>query len=167
MILVYYMYRDDNVEAGLAYTEDGGYTASTEIKVGQWNSAVLIEDLRVDESNRIRIVLRNMTPDVTMNKIRFFVYCYDTDGNPFVCNQDGESLYFEGAYRYMLGPYEQTVHGSFDFGNYMIDRPLGAVRLKVVSWSDVDGFQYTIPDDQSPIREWTKFINMNPGEGVG
>ena len=150
-----------------AYTEDGGYTASTEIKVGQWNSAVLIEDLRVDESNRIRIVLRNMTPDVTMNKIRFFVYCYDTDGNPFVCNQDGESLYFEGAYRYMLGPYEQTVHGSFDFGNYMIDRPLGAVTLKVVSWSDVDGFQYTIPDDQSPIREWTKFINMNPGEGVG
>ena len=57
--------------------EDGGFTASTEIRVGQWNSAVLIEDLRVDETNRIRIVLRNMTPDVTMSKIRYFIYCYD------------------------------------------------------------------------------------------
>lgn len=150
-----------------AYTEDGGFTASTEIRVGQWNSAVLIEDLRVDETNRIRIVLRNMTPDVTMSKIRYFIYCYDTDGNPFVCNQDGESLYFEGSYRYLLGPYEQTIHGNFDFGNYKIDRELGAVILKVVSWTDDDGVQYTIPDDQSPQRQWTKFINMNPGEGVG
>ena len=149
-----------------AYTEDGGYTDSTEIRVGQWNSAVLIEDLRVDENNRIRIVLRNMTPDVTMSKVRYFIYCYDLDGNPFICNQDGESLYFEGSYRYIMGPYEQTVHGSFDFGNYMIDRLLGAVKLKVVSWTDVDGFQYTIPDDASPVREWTRFIN-NPGEGVG
>ena len=159
------------------YTEDGGFTAASEIRVGNWDSGVLVEELFVDANNKIRISLRNMTPDVTMGNIHYIIQCYDIDGNPFVCNTDGISTQFEGDYPYLLAPYERTVHGSFSFKNYVIDRPLGAVVLTVVYWRDVDGIQYTIPQSQQVPAQWTRFNyqyipnnndnNNNEGEGVG
>ena len=160
---------------GIAYitgvTEDGGFTATTEIHIGNYNAAVLVEELYVDADNRIRITMRNMTPDVTMGRINFTVECFDTDGYPFVCNKDGESLFFEASYPYLVGPYERTVHGSFNFGNYVIDRPLGAVVLTVTGWKDVDGFPYTIPESERIKTTWNRFnyiiLNENTGEGEG
>lgn len=76
-------------------TEDGGYTAVGEIRVRDYNGAVLAEGLTVTADNRIRIVLRNMS-DFTISRVYFRVDCYDLDGNPMVCNQDGESTSFEG-----------------------------------------------------------------------
>ena len=150
-----------------AVTEDGGFTASTQIRVGNWNSAVLVEELYVDQNNNIRITMRNMTQDVTFGRICFTVECFDTDGNPFVCNQDGESMFFEATYPHILGPYERTIHGSFNFGNYRIDRPLGGVILTVTSWRDIDGFSYTIPESERVSTTWNGLSPIIPGEGVG
>ena len=150
-----------------AVTEDGGFTASTQIRVGNWNSAVLVEELYVDQDNRIRITMRNTTHDVTFGRIIFTVECYDTEGNPFICNQDGESTFFEATYPHILGPYERTVHGSFNFGNYLIDRPLGGVILTVTGWRDVDGNPYTIPESERVRTTWNGLNPINPGEGVG
>lgn len=151
------------------YTEDGGFTANTEIRVGSWNSAVLTEELFVDASNKIRITLRNMLPDVTISNVHYIIECYDTDGNPFVCNTDGESCQFEGDYPYLLMPYDRTIHGSFSFKNYVIDRPLGAVVLTVVSWQDDSGFRYVIPEYDRVRTQWTRYDNYVPkqDEGVG
>lgn len=150
-----------------AVTEDGGFTASTEIRIGNWISGVLVEELFVDQDNKIRITMRNMTPDVTFSNIHFIVECYDMDGNPFVCNQDGESTFFEANYPHILGPYERTIHGAFNFGNYLIDRQLGGVILTVVSWKDTDGFTYTIPESERVRTPWYGLSPINPGEGVG
>ena len=150
-----------------AVTEDGGFTASTQIRVGNWNSAVLVEELYVDQNNNIRITMRNMTQDVTFSNIHFIVECYDTEGNPFICNQDGESMYFEANYPHILGPYERTIHGSFSFGNYMIDRPLGGLILTVTSWKDAEGSLYTIPESERIKTTWNRMGPINPGEGVG
>ena len=153
-----------------AMTEDGGFTASTEIRVTNCNSAVLVEELYVDANNNIRITMRNMTPDVTLGNIHFVIECYDTDGQPFVCNTDGESMKFEGDYPYTVRPYERTVHGSFRFRDYVIDRPLGAVVLTVVSWKDDAGFPYTIPESERIRTQWTRYnyeYKPEQGEGVG
>ena len=108
-----------------------------------------------------------MTPDVMLGNIHYVIQCFDTDGNPFVCNKDGESLYFEGDYPYLVSPYERTVHGSFRFKDYVIDRPLGALILTVTGWKDDAGFSYTIPDSERVKTTWTRFNNITPGEGVG
>ena len=108
-----------------------------------------------------------MTPNVTFSNIHFIVECYDTEGNPFVCNKDGESTFFEANYPHILGPYERTIHGAFNFGNYLIDRPLGRVVLTVVSWKDDDGFPYTIPENERVRTTWNGLNPINPGEGVG
>ena len=152
-----------------AYTEDGGFSASAEIRVGNWNSVVLTEELFVDANNKIRITMRNMSQELTLTNIHFIVECYDTEGNPMICNTDGESTSFEADYPYLLAPYDRTIHGSFNFRNYMIDRELGTVVLTVVSWRDVDGNQYVIPESERVRTQWTRYnyYNPNQGEGVG
>ncbi len=151
-----------------AQTEDGGFTAATQVKVGDYTNAIRIEDLYVNGNNEIKIVLRNVS-DVNIQNVHFTIACYDEDENPFICNTDGESLYFEADYPYLLLPYDRTVHGSFRFRNSMIDRPLGAVVLTIVNWKDQNGYQFPIPEYSRPSREWTRRLyNTNiDGDGVG
>ena len=121
----------------------------------------------VDANNKIRITLRNMTRDITLANIYYRIECYDTAGNPFICNKDGESTYFEGNYGYLVEPLERTAHGSFNFHDYVIDRPLGAVALIVTGWKDSDGYSWTIPESERVRTTWTKQDVPTPGEGVG
>ena len=139
-----------------AYTDDGGYTAETQVRVGNFNEAVLVEELYVGKNNNIRISLRNMSTDLTLGNVHFIIECFDMDGNPMVCNKDGTSTSFEGDYPFLLSPYERSTHGSFRFRNYEIDEPLGAVVLTIVSWKDADGYTWTIPESDRLQIQWTK-----------
>ena len=124
------------------YTDDGGYTASTQIRVGNFNEAVMVESLEVNANNEIRIVLRNMSQEIALQNVHFRIECFDTDGNPMICNTDGENVYFEGDYPFILNPYERSTHGGFRFRNYQIDEPLGSVVLTILSWKDTDEYTW-------------------------
>ena len=137
-----------------ACTDDGGYTADTLIRVGDFNEAVLVEELYVDEDNEIRISLRNMSSDLVLGNIHFVIQCYDIFGNPMLCNQDGESYFFEGDYPFPLEPFSRTRHGNFRFRNYLITAELGAVELTVLSWRDADGVTWTIPEEEQVTAQW-------------
>ena len=139
-----------------AFTDDGGFTASTKIRVGNFNEAVMVEELYVDKNNKIRIALRNMSRDLTLGNVHFVIECFDTDGNPMICNKDGKSTSFEGNYPFVLDPLDRTSHGSFRFKDYVIDQPLGAVILTVTSWRDADGYTWRIPEDDRVSSQWTK-----------
>ena len=56
-----------------------------------------------------------MSQDLTLENIHFRIECFDLDGNPMICNTDGESTFFEGDYPFVLAPYERTAHGAFRF----------------------------------------------------
>ena len=161
---------NDGYSTVTAYTEDGGFTASATIRVGNFNHVVMTEDLFVDANNNIRITMLNMSRDITLGSIHFVIECFDTDGNPMVCNTDGVSTSFEGDYPFLLGPYDRTVHGSFRFRNYVIDQTLGAVTLTVVSWTDADGYTWKIPEMDWFRTTWNRDSD-NPGQnqeqGVG
>ena len=153
-----------------ACTEDGGYMASTEVRIGDWIGTVAVLDVHVDANNKIRITMRNMNPQMTIRNIRFAVECFDMEGNPMICNKDGESTKFEGSYPYLLRPYEQTIHGSFNFGDYQIDQTIGGIVIRVLSWSDEDGYPFTYMQGEEPSQEWHRLYNnpnLNPDEGVG
>ena len=152
-----------------AYTEDGGYTAATQIRVDSFNEAVLTEELDVDANNQIRITMRNMSQDITLENIHFRIECYDLNGNPMVCNRDGESFFFEGDYPYMLLPLERTVHGGFRFNNLVINQEFGSLLLTVTSWKDSEGITWYIPESEQIRTRWTRlnYNNNNPNQGVG
>ena len=146
------------------YTEDGGFTATTTVRVGNFNEAVRIEDLDVNANNEIKITLRNASQDITLYKIRFKIECFDLDGNPMICNVDGASTSFEGDYSYMLLPNERTSPGAFRFLNHVIDQPLGSVVLTILSWQDENGNGWTMQNNQNSMR-WYRY-NYNPPVGT-
>ena len=153
------------------YTEDGGFTASARVRVGDFNGAVMTESLEVNANNEIRIVLRNMSREIIMENVHYRIECFDIEGNPMICSADGENVFFEGDYPYILNPYERTAHGGFRFRNSQIDQPIGMVVLTVLSWTDADGYTWTIPDDDQVRTEWTRYSNYNyyenQDQGVG
>ncbi|MBR2855030.1 MAG: Ig-like domain-containing protein [Clostridia bacterium] len=137
-----------------ACTEDGDFTAQADVRVGNFNEAVMVEGLDVSDNNQIRIVLRNMSDDITLQNIYYTIECFDWSGNPIVCNTDEESTFFTGYYPFEVLPRERTVHGCFRFQNYMIDEPLGMVILTVTGWRDIDGVTWTIPESERVPRQW-------------
>ena len=154
-----------------AYTDDGGFTASTQIRVGNFNEAVMVESLEVNANNEIRIVLRNMSQEIILENVHYKIECFDLDGNPMVCNTDGENTFFEGDYPFVLNPYERSTHGAFRFRNYQIDQPLGSVVLTILNWKDSDEYTWYIPEADQIRTQWTRYnynYNYNnPEQGVG
>ena len=139
-----------------ATTEDGGFEASTRVRVGNFNEAVMVEELYVKGDDEIRITLRNMTKDLTLGRVHFIVECYDIAGNPFFCNTDNESHSFEGDYNGLIYPLERSSRKGFRFKNAQIDRKLGAVVVTVVSWTDGDGYTWTIPEEDRVRSQWSR-----------
>ena len=151
-----------------AWTEDGGFSASAEVRVGNFIEAVLVEELYVDSQNNIQISLRNMTQDLTLGSISYRIECFDTEGNPFVCNTDGVSMYFDGEYVYGLPPMGRTYYGYFTSRNCAIDRMMGGITLTITGWQDAEGNAWQIPDNEQVRNTWNmNNYNYNPGEGVG
>ena len=151
-----------------AWTEDGGFSASAEVRVGNFIEAVLVEELYVDSQNNIQISLRNMTQDLTLGSISYRIECFDTEGNPFVCNTDGVSMYFDGEYVYGLPPMGRTYYGYFTSRNCAIDRMLSGITLTITGWQDAEGNAWQIPDNEQVRNTWNmNNYNYNPGEGVG
>ena len=134
-------------------TEDGGYTATGEIRVNDYNGAIMVEGLTVDANNQIRITLRNMS-DFTVNRVYFRVECYDRDGNPMVCNTDGESTFFDGSYQLPIDPGQRSIHGYFSFPGASYSDPLGAVVVTVNRYTDLEGFSWSIPEDVRVPMSW-------------
>ena len=158
-----------------ATTEDGGFTATTQVRVGNFNEAVMIENLYVDDGNNIRIVLRNMSQDIVLENIHYRIELYDTQGNPMICNTDGVSTSFEGDYPFEVLPLERTSHGAFRFKNYAINQKIGKVALTVLSWKDNNEVTWNIPEEYQVRFEIVNEYNpvpqqntdANQGEGVG
>ena len=131
----------------------------------------MVESLEVTANNEIRIILRNMSQEIVLENVHYKIECFDTDGNPMICNTDGENVFFEGDYPFVLNPYERSMHGGFHFRNYQIDQPLGSVVLTILSWKDSDEYTWYIPEADQVRTQWTRYnynYNYNnPEQGVG
>ena len=140
-----------------AVTEDGGFTATAEVRVADFNRAVVIDDLYI-EGEQIRIVLRNRS-NFTVNRVYFTVETFDGDGQPLVCNSDGYSNSFEGSYRLELGPDERSEHYRFHFGDYVQPMsPIGAVTIRVTGWRDTEDYTRNISEEHQPTQSYRRFI---------
>ena len=140
-----------------ATTEDGGYTATAQIRVADYNRAVVVDDIYLENEN-IRLVFRNRS-DFPIDRIYFTIETWDAEGNPLVCNSDGVSTSFSGAYRLELMPDEITEHYRFDFDDYV--QPIlqiGSVRVTITSWRDTEGYTRTIPEESMPSQTYRRFL---------
>ncbi|MBR2822408.1 MAG: Ig-like domain-containing protein [Clostridia bacterium] len=147
-----------------AETEDGGFTASAQIRVADYNRAVVPDDIYLEGEN-IRLVLRNRS-DFPVDRVYFVIETWDGNGNPLVSNQDGQSSTFNGAYRLELLPGEITDHYRFDFDDFVQPTAsIGAVKITITGWRDQEGYTRNIPEEQQPtqmFRRWNTPVPATP-----
>ena len=137
-------------------TDDGGFTSTAEVRVDDYNGAVMIEELYLTDDNRIKLVFRNMS-DFIIDRVNFTIYCYDMFGQPMVCNDDGVSTSFDGNYPLELYPNERTEHGRFNFHHFAIADTIGVVEVRITGWVDSEGYRWSIQEDMQPTMSWGRY----------
>lgn len=145
-------------------TEDGGYTTTATVNVGNYDKALKITDLYLLD-NRIKIVVNN---ESNMNIVRFYytIHCYDALGNPMVCHENGGSS-FDGSYRYTLYEGDNTTHGRFNFGDFLQpEQPIARVTMQITGYSTDEGFYRDIRESRQVVVEYTTadYIGQQPAE---
>ena len=135
-----------------ATTRDGGFSTTTNVIVDDFNGMVMCGSAFIDDYNKIKIVLWNMSRTYTVNQVYFRVDCYDTQGNPIACTADGATS-FDGSYPLPLEPGGRSVHGRFNFYNYRETGLYGYVVVTVTGYVFDNGQKWWIPEDQQvPYR---------------
>lgn len=135
-----------------ATTRDGGFSTTTNVIVDDFNGMVMCGSAFIDDYNKIKIVLWNMSRYYTVNTVYFRVDCYDTQGNPIPCTVDGATS-FDGSYPLALEPGDRSVHGRFNFYNYRETGLYGYVVVTITGYVFDNGQKWWIPEDeQVPYR---------------
>lgn len=132
-------------------TEDGGYTTSATVKVGNYDKALKLTDLYL-QSNQIKIVVLNES-NMTIERFYFTIECYDIYDQPLACTQTGENI-FDGSYRYTLYEGDSTSHGRFSFDNFLQPtEDIGRVVMYITGYRTDDGYSRNIrTEKQRPVE---------------
>ncbi len=141
-----------------ARTQDGGYEASAEIRVGDFNRAVVVDDVYLDASDKIRLVFRNRS-DFDIQRVTFYAECYTATGQAVICNVDGLSNHFTGSYNHLIEADGFTEHYQFTFDDYVepVD-PIAGMNVYITSWTDTTGYTRNIPQEQWPMRGYYRYL---------
>ncbi|MBE5804011.1 MAG: hypothetical protein E7316_05805 [Clostridiales bacterium] len=133
-------------------TQDGGYSTSATVKVGNYDKALKITDLYLKD-NQIKIVVRN---ESNMNITRFYytIRCYDFEDTPIVCHENGGSS-FDGSYRYTLYEGDNTTHGRFHFGDFVQPKTeIARVTMQITGYSTDEGYFRDIAESKQVVYEY-------------
>lgn len=138
-------------------TEDGGFTTTATVNVGDYDKALKITDLYLQD-NQIKMVVNNES-NMTISRFYFLVCCYDAQDNPIVCHENGGNS-FEGSYRHTLYEGDNTTHGRFYFGDFLQpETSIARVTMQIISYSTDDGFYRDIDEEDQTVVEY-KTLNF-------
>lgn len=144
-------------------TEDGGFTTSAVIQVGDYDEAIKLTDLYLN-GNQIRIVALNES-NMTIDRFYFTIECYDLYDRPMPCTLDGQNI-FSGSYRYKLYEGDSTTHGRFTFNNFVQpESAIGRVVMYITGYHAVeDDYSRNIRQEKQPQLEYISptFIGAEP-----
>lgn len=133
-------------------TEDGGYTTSATVKVGNYDKALQIRDLYLQD-NKIKISVQNES-NMNINYFSFIIETYDIYDNPLPCTTNGSHA-MSGSYSRMLYEEEFTAHGRFSFHHFVQpEQPIGRVTMRITGYSTDEGYSRSIRDDRQEVLEF-------------
>ncbi len=132
-------------------TEDGGYTTTFTVKVGNYDKALKIIDLYL-QNNKIKLNVRNVS-NMSITRFYFTLTCYDVNGNPLVVTSDGSNV-MSCSYRLTLAEGEMTQHGRFNFDNYVQPaEEIGRVVMTLTGYRTDEGYSRSIRESKQPTAE--------------
>lgn len=144
-------------------TEDGGYSATATINVGNYDKAVKITDLYLQD-NRIKIVVHNES-NMNISRVYYQIACYDWMGQPLACNVDGSNT-FDGYYGYTLYENDITTHGRFSFSDDFVQPalPIAHVTMTITGYRTDQGFFHNIDERRRTTAEFktSAYVGATP-----
>lgn len=143
-------------------TEDGGYTTTATVHVGNYDKALEITDLYLSD-NRIKISVENES-NMTVTRFSFVIECYDVYDAPLTCNDNGTHVFY-GSYGLTLYEGESTEHGRFYFGDFVQpEEQIGRVVMRITGYSTDTGYSREIRSDRQTAMEFrvAGFIGETP-----
>ena len=134
-------------------TEEGGFTCSVAVRVGDFGKALQITDLYTT-GNQIKISVRNNS-DMEIEQFNFTMECYDIYGQPLICTTKNTNV-FSGSYPLTLYEGQSTTHGHFRFSRYAqpTDQIFGHIIMRLTGYQASDGFTYTWSNHSQPKMEF-------------
>ena len=134
-------------------TEDGGFTTTATVKVGNYDKALKITDLYL-QNNLIKIVVNN---ESNMNITRFYytIECFNAQDEPIVCSENGGNA-FNGSYRFTLCEGDNTEHGKFTFEDFVQpEEEIARVTMRITGYRTDEGYSRNIREDRQVLVEFT------------
>ena len=128
-----------------ATTEDGGFVATADLILDDFDRSVSVEGAWVIDNNRMQLSLRNVS-GYLLRKIRFRISCFDTMGNPMTCNQDHICAFFDGSYPYDLLP-DGWASNGFNMDNYLETGTIGYFTVAITGFEFENGQVWEIPEE--------------------
>ena len=120
-------------------TEDGGYTASIQVRVGDWDHMVRLMDAYVRGAD-VYLTVRNIS-DMNLSHIVAEVSVFDADGNPVPCNSKNDSNTFSVTHKKNLKPGTSTKESDWQYVDFKLpDSPTVAEYVVKIT-------QYQIEND--------------------
>lgn len=116
--------------------------------LGKYSELFTFVTPRITDDNKIKMLIGNKSTEETVSRICIKVECFDTEGNPMVCNKDGKSTFFTGIYETELLPEEWTELSRFTVNDSKFTDPLGKVIVTVTGFELGEGQKYEIPEDK-------------------
>ena len=143
-------------------TQDGGYTTTATVNVGDYDKALKITDLYLS-GNKIKIVVNNES-NMTVTRFSFIIECYDIYDAPLSCSENGAHTFY-GSYSLTLYEGDSTEHGRFYFGNFVQpEAQIGRVVMRITGYSTDTGYSRDIRTDRQPVMEYcsSSFVGATP-----
>ena len=136
----------------IGVTEDGGYVTTATVRVGDYDKALVITDLYVNNDS-IKINVQNQS-NMTITRFYFTIEVYDIYGQPLACNAANGTNIFTGSYGYDLYEGDITTHGRFYFGDYVQPAGIGRLLMRITGYRTDDGYSRTIREDRQVTVEY-------------
>ncbi|MBQ6565021.1 MAG: Ig-like domain-containing protein [Clostridia bacterium] len=143
-------------------TEDGGFEVECVVNVGNYDKALKISDLYL-QNNTVKITVVN---ESNMNITRFYglITCYDIYGQPLPCTTTGVNC-FECSYAETLYEGETTRHGRFNFNGYLQPAvQIGRVVMQITGYRTDTGYARNIKEENQVTVEYitANYIGYTP-----
>lgn len=143
-------------------TEDGGYTTTATVNVGNYDKALKITDLYLS-GNRIKITVNNES-NMNVTRFSFVIECYDIYDAPLMCNENGSHTFY-GSYSLPLYEGDNTEHGRFYFGDFVQpSEQIGRVVMRLTGYSTDTGYSRDIRSSKQPEMEFVaaSYVGATP-----
>ena len=133
-------------------TDDGGFETEASVHVGNFDEALEITDLYLQD-NQIRISVLNES-NMTITRFYFLIELQDLNGNPLPCTTTGTNV-FEGSYGYDLLEGDATRHGRFSFYSFVQpQQEIGRVIMTLTGYRTDEGMSWNMELENRPVAEY-------------